>query len=109
VSEILPQESNLMTKKNLLINISFIAALFCSSLMLAQAPVVDIDKKLHPNLAAAQDHLVQATNYIAVAQKDHNYDMQGHAEKARQLLIQANQEIKLAAEAANAAASQRKK
>jgi len=99
-----------MTKKNLTINAIFIAALFCSGVMLAQAPVVDIDKKLHPNLALAQDHLVQATNYISVAQRDDKYDMQGHAEKARQLLMQANQELKLAAEAANAyATSQQKK
>jgi hypothetical protein len=79
-----------MTKKNLTINTIFIAALFCSGVMLAQAPVVDIDKKLHPNLALAQDHLVQATNYISVAQKDDKYDMQGHAERARQLIMQAN-------------------
>jgi hypothetical protein len=91
-----------MTKRSLLMNTILSATLFCSGVTLAQAPVVDIDKKLHPNLALAQDHLVQATNYIAVAQRDEKYDMQGHAEKARQLLMQANQELKLAAEAANA-------
>jgi hypothetical protein len=96
-------------KKNLLITI-FMAALFCSGVGLAQAPVQDIDKKLHPNLALAQNHLVQATNYISVAQRDDKYDMQGHAEKARQLIMQANQEIKLAAESANAyAVSQQRK
>jgi hypothetical protein len=65
--------------------------------------VLDIDKKLHPNLAAAQMHVVQANNYIIAARKDNKYDMQGHGEKARQFLVQANQEPKLAAEAANAA------
>jgi hypothetical protein len=35
-------------------------------------------------------------------------DMQGHAEKARELLVQVNQELKLAAEAANAANAKRK-
>jgi|SRR5580698_10510455 len=97
-----------MTKKNLLINTIVVAVLLCSGLILAQAPVQDIDKKWHPNLAMAQDHLVQATNYIAVAQQDNKYDMQGHAEKARQLLIQANQELKLAAEAANQARQRNK-
>jgi hypothetical protein len=99
-----------MPKRNLLFNTTLIAALFYSGGMLAQAPVVDIDKKLHPNLALAQDHLVQANNYIAVAQRDNKYDMRGHAEKAREFLMEADREIKLAAEAANAyALSQQKR
>jgi flagellar motility protein MotE (MotC chaperone) len=69
----------------------------------AQEPAVDIDKRVHPNLAAAQQHIVEANRYIATAQKDNRYDMKGHAEKARQLLNEANQELKAAAEAANAA------
>jgi hypothetical protein len=69
----------------------------------AQEPVVDIDKKVHPNLAAAQEHIVEANRYIATAQKDNKYDMKDHAEKARQLLMEADKELKAAAEAANAA------
>jgi flagellar motility protein MotE (MotC chaperone) len=69
----------------------------------AQEPAVDIDKKIHPNLAAAQQHIVEANREITTAQKDNKYDMKGHAEKARQLLVEANQELKAAAEAANAA------
>jgi hypothetical protein len=69
----------------------------------AQEPVVDIDKRVHPNLAAAQQHIVEANRYITTAQKDNRYDMKDHAEKARQLLMQADQELKAAAEAANAA------
>jgi hypothetical protein len=72
-------------------------------LILAQAPVQDIDGNLHSNLAAAQGAVVQAYGYILAAQKQNNSDMQGHAEKARQHLIMANQEMKLAALAANAA------
>lgn len=98
-----------MTKKSLLINTFLSAALFCSAVTLAQDPVQDIDKNHHANLAAAQSHVVQANNYIIAAQKDNKYDMQGHAEKARQLLAQVNQELKLAADAANAPASQPKK
>jgi|SRR5208337_259824 len=85
-----------------------IAVLFCG-LTLAQEPVVDIDKKLHPNLAEAQRLVVGANSYVALAQKDNTYDMQGHAEKARQLLAQVNQELKAAAEAANAANAARQK
>jgi hypothetical protein len=92
-----------MTKKNLLINVIVIAALLCSGLVLAQAPVQDINPNLHSNLATAQGHVVQAYNSILVAQELNNDDMKAHAQKARQFLIQANQELKLAALAANAA------
>jgi hypothetical protein len=92
-----------MRKKNLLINKIVIAALLCSGLILAQAPVQDINPNLHSNLATAQGHVVQAYNSILVAQQLNNDDMKAHAQKARQFLIQANQELKLAALAANAA------
>jgi hypothetical protein len=76
-------------------------------LMAAQEPRVDIDKRVHPNLAAAQQHVVEANRYIATAQKDNRYDMRGHAEKARQLLMEADEELKAAAEAANASGKKR--
>lgn len=99
-----------MTKKNLLINTILSAALFCSGVTLAQTPVQNIDRKAHPNLAEAQSLVVQADNYIVRAQKNNKYDMQDHASKARQLLVQVNQELKLAAEATDATnASQKKK
>ncbi len=91
-----------MRNRNLLISTILTAVLFCSGVTLAQDPVQDIDKRIHPNLAEAQNHVVQANNYIIVAQKDNRYDMKGHAEKARQLLVEVNRELKLAAEAANA-------
>ncbi len=77
------------------------AVLLCG-LTLAQEPVVDIDKNIHPNLAEAQRLVVDANHYVQLAQKDDRYDMRGHAEKARQLLAQVNLELKAAAEAANA-------
>lgn len=88
------------------------AALLCG-VALAQEPVRDINKSVHPVLAAAQQHVVEANKNVEAAQKDNGYDMKGHAEKARDLLVQANQELKAAAEAADAsrgsAGSQRKK
>lgn len=81
--------------------------LFCG-LTVAQEPVEDINPKNHPNLAAAQKNIVQANRYINMAQKDNTYDMKDHAEKARQLLAQANQELKAAAETANAANAAKK-
>lgn len=77
--------------------------LFCA-VVLAQEPAVDIDKRVHPNLAEAQRLVVEANHFVAEAQKDNRYDMKGHAEKARMLLVQVNNELKAAAEAANATA-----
>ena len=57
----------------------------------------------HPNLAAAQDFIQRAIGKISEAQKANDYDMKGHAAKAKQLLDEAYQEVWLAARAANAA------
>jgi len=92
-----------MTKKRLLINTILSAALFCSGVTLAQEPQVDINSNRHPNLAKAQRLVNEANRWIIEAQKDNRYDMHGHATNARHLLIQANAEMKAAAEDANAA------
>jgi len=96
-----------MTKKIHVFTATLTLVMFCS-VILAQEPVVNIDKSVHPNLAQAQEHLVQANHYLIIAQKDNKYDMQGHDQKARDLLAQANHEIKLAADAANAAIQKKK-
>ena len=57
----------------------------------------------HPNLKAAHEHVKQAMAKISAAQKANEFDMQGHAAKAKELLEQAEGEIKQAAEAATAA------
>jgi uncharacterized protein YbaP (TraB family) len=82
--------------------------LFCG-ITLAQEPVLDISPKVHPNLAQAQRLVAEANKYIEKAQVANKGDMQGHAEKARQLLADANRELKAAAEAANAANASRQK
>lgn len=82
---------------------ALLSAILLCGVTIAQEPVEDINPKFHPNLAAAQHHVVEANRAIAIAQKDNHYDMKGHAEKARQLLVEANNELKAAAEAANAA------
>ena len=69
--------------------------------MLAQKPVHNVSKSKHPNLAAAQRLVDQAFTKITEAQHANEWDMNGHAEKAKDLLEQANKELKLAAEAAN--------
>ena len=67
----------------------------------AQKPVKDVSAKHHPNLAAAQKFSRQAWDKIVAAQKANEWDMNGHAQKAKDLLDQVNSELKLAAEAAN--------
>lgn len=80
---------------------ALLAALLLCGVTIAQEPVQDINPRIHPNLAAAQRHVVEANQAIAVAQRDNHWDMHGHAEKARQLLVEVNNELKAAAETAN--------
>ena len=68
--------------------------------MFAQ-PKENISKGLHPNLAAAQRLSQQAGDKIVAAQQANEWDLQGHAQKAKELLDQVNNELKLAAEASN--------
>jgi len=64
-------------------------------------PKKDISAGRHPNLAAAQRLSSQAYERIIQAQQANEWDMQGHAQKAKDLLEQANNQLKMAAEAAN--------
>ncbi len=68
---------------------------------LAQRPERDISHARHPNLAAAQRLCSQAFDRITAAQQANEWDMEGHAKKAKSLLEEVNHELKLAAEAAN--------
>ena len=67
----------------------------------ADEPVRNISAKRHPNLAAAQRLVDQAYNRISAAQVANEFDMDGHAQKAKDLLDQVNRELKAAAIAAN--------
>jgi hypothetical protein len=69
----------------------------------AQQPKQTVSSSKHPNLAAAQQLCQQAYDKVVVAQGANEFDMQGHAQKAKNLLDQANNQLKLAATAANAA------
>ena len=67
----------------------------------AQRPKEDISKGRHPNLAAAQRLSQQAWERIVEAQRANEWDLQGHAQRAKNLLDQVNNELKQAAEASN--------
>ncbi|MGB8888303.1 MAG: hypothetical protein WCC87_16360 [Candidatus Korobacteraceae bacterium] len=88
-----------MTKKAR--NLLLAAALICGGIAVAQMPVQNISAQRHPNLAAAQSLCVQAYEKIEAARTANDFDMQGHAKKAQQLLVQASEELKLSALAAN--------
>src|SRR5450631_3812366 len=51
----------------------------------AEVPSVNVSRRLHPNLAAAQKLSRQAYDKITRAQKANQYDMEGHAQKAKDL------------------------
>jgi len=65
------------------------------------AAVLSIAQPRHPNLLAAQQLINQAYEKISVAQHANEWDMRGHAAKAKELLEQAKVEIREAAMAAN--------
>jgi hypothetical protein len=64
-------------------------------------PKNNVNPNRHPNLAAAQRLSQQAWEKITAAQQANEWDMDGHAAKAKDLLDQANNELKQAAQAAN--------
>ena len=76
--------------------------LLLTSLALAQKPAPRVVRTRHPNIAAAQKLCAGAFEKIVAAQKANEFDLTGHAQKAKELLEQANNELKQAAEAANA-------
>ena len=76
-------------------------ALFVGTVATAHGPARNVSGARHPNLAAAQRLSRQAFEKIIAAQQANEWDMQGHAQKAKDLLDQANNELKMAAGAAN--------
>jgi len=53
-------------------------------------------QKRHPNLNAAQTMIRNAAEKLTAAQEAHEYDLGGHAAKAKEALGTAEKEIKLA-------------
>ena len=89
-----------MTRARILA-IVFGALLLLGAVATAQRPGRNISAARHPNLAAAQRLSQEAWDKIIAAQKANEWDMRGHAQKAKELLDEVNKELKLAAEAAN--------
>lgn len=85
-------------------NITFVLGLaaLCYSVANAQTPTVTVDPSRHGNLASAQESVIQAYVRIGEAQRDNGSHLGGHAARAKELLAQANQEIGLSADQADA-------
>jgi hypothetical protein len=77
------------------------ALVLLGGLAIAQRPKDNVSGGRHPNLAAAQRLSQQAFQRIVAAQEANEFDMQGHAQKAKGLLVEVNKELKLAAGSAN--------
>jgi hypothetical protein len=86
-------------KKSLLAFCCFL--LFAAVAVYAETPAQNINPDKHPNLAKAQTDLNLAYQKIVDAQKANEFDLGGHADKAKQLLQQASDHLKQAALAAN--------
>lgn len=78
-----------------------VASCGAAAVGLAQRPAQNVNPGRHPNIAAAQRLVEQAYNRITTAQQANEFDMNGHAQRAKELLDQANNELKMAAQTAN--------
>ena len=88
----------------------FARSLLCASALVltlcaaaAAAPADNINPNRHPNLAAAQRLVSEAYGKIAAAQSANEFDLGGHAARAKELLDQVNRKLKAAAMTANEA------
>jgi hypothetical protein len=89
-----------MKNKILIVTITVCVVVACVGIAVAQAPVVNIYRR-HGNLRAAQIAIVQAYQKIDAAQRDNDGQLGGHAQRAKDLLTQADEELRLAANVAN--------
>jgi hypothetical protein len=79
----------------------------CSALLVASAaagaqePAQNIDPNRHGNLASAQTMVREAYDKVTAAQSANHGELGGHAARAKELMREANDEIKMAAVVAN--------
>ncbi len=98
-----PKKEIPLKHRNIVITTLASLSLLCAMAVAqdAQAPYVSIDPSRHGNLASAQNYILQAYNRIGDAQHDNHGQLGGHAARAKDLLSQANDELRLAADEAN--------
>ncbi len=76
-------------------------AIAASALSLVAAAALAGELHKHPNLLSAHDEIKKAMEHVTKAQTANEFDMGGHAQKAKELLEQAEHEISIAAEVAS--------
>jgi hypothetical protein len=86
-------------KKYLLLNMAGLLVL--GGMAVAQRPKENVSGARHPNIANAQRLAQEAWESISAAQQANEWDMEGHAQKAKNLLGEVNRELRAAANAAN--------
>ncbi|HMD32179.1 MAG TPA: hypothetical protein VKG84_09745 [Candidatus Acidoferrales bacterium] len=90
-----------MNNKKVWIATAVLVVLGFAGAIFAQGPVVNIDRNRHGNMAAAQRAIVQAYAALQRAQQANDDQLGGHAGRAKELLVQADEEVRLAADVAN--------
>jgi hypothetical protein len=90
-----------MTKNKFVRTVVMCSVMAASSMMFAQGPAQNINPSRHANLASAQRSIAHAYQKIETAQQANRGRLGGHGERAKALLVQASQELKMAAEYAN--------
>ena len=86
-----------MNIRNTVLSSALVLGLVASCVTVAAA----VDPYRHPKLANAQGFIDQAIGCVDAAQHANEFDMDGHAAKAKELLRQAREQVNLAAHAAN--------
>jgi len=81
--------------------IVIVAGLVTAATIAVAQTVQNVDPSRHGNLAAAQTLIAQAYERMTMAQQSNNYELGGHAARAKQLLSEAANEIGLAAATAD--------
>lgn len=80
-----------------------VGILCAAAMSLANAQTAqNINSYHHPNLARAQQQVSAAYDSIVAAQNANQYQLDGHAAHAKQLLAEAAAELKASAQTANA-------
>ncbi|MET3134349.1 hypothetical protein AAKU55_004645 [Oxalobacteraceae bacterium GrIS 1.11] len=79
---------------------AFQVIVLCSMIAISSAALAGPESG-HPNIIAARKDTQAAIEKMKAAQVANGYDMDGHAAKAEEFLRKAEEQMRLAAEAAN--------
>ncbi len=86
-----------MIRTNWALRVVIVLSLVCAGVAYAQgAPTNTVDIKTHPNLFNTNVAIQNAFNIIVIAQEHNEFDKAGHATRAKNLLVQASQEVNAA-------------